>query len=58
MDIYYELIKLRWTVIIIPFIVGLYNYGKLDKALKYLFYFVAYGTFNQIVNYILVKAQS
>lgn len=58
MAIYYELIKiLRWAVILIPFIVGLYNYRKLDKALKYLFYFVTCGTISQIVNYILVKAQ-
>lgn len=57
MDIVKELDKLTWVVILIPFFVGLYHYNKLNKGLKYLFYFVAYGTFNQIVNYILIKVQ-
>lgn len=51
-----EIEKLLWTIIIVPFIIGLNNYHKLNKALKYLLYFVAYGTFNQIINYILIKA--
>lgn len=50
--------KLNWTIILIPLIIGFYNYRKLSKALKYLLYFVGYGTFNQIVNYTLIKTQS
>lgn len=50
--------KLSWTIILVPFVIGLYNYNRLSKGLKYLFYFVAYGTINQIVNYILIKDHS
>lgn len=52
-----EVSKLLWAIILVPFVIGVYNYNKLNKALKYLFYFVAYGTINQIINYILIKAQ-
>lgn len=53
-----ELGRLSWAIILVPFVIGLYNYNRLSIALKYLFYFVAYGTINQIVNYIFVKAHS
>lgn len=53
-----ELLKLKWTPILIPLIVGILNFNKLDKGLKYLYCYVAYGTINEITYYVLIKTGS
>lgn len=55
-DIVHELSMLKWVVILIPFFVGVYHFKKLNKAYKYLLFFVGSGTLVQIVNYVLIKA--
>lgn len=43
----------NWTPILFPFLVGILNYKKLNRACKVLFIFVGYGVFNEVVGFIL-----
>ncbi|MDX8340915.1 hypothetical protein SLH46_17080 [Draconibacterium sp. IB214405] len=38
----------NWVSILIPFFIGLFRYKDLDKSLRLFFYFVVYGTINEI----------
>ena len=40
----------NWVSILIPFFIGIYRYKHLDKSLRLFFYFVVYGTANEIVS--------
>lgn len=42
-----NLLYFNWTPILIPFVFGILRYRKLDPALRILFLFVTYGTFNE-----------
>ncbi len=44
-----------WLPILIPFIVGLFKYKYFNAQYKYLYYFVAFGTCNEITYFVLVK---
>jgi len=40
---------INWLPILIPFIFGLIFFKSFDKGIRYLFYFVSYGVFNELV---------
>jgi len=50
-----EIGKYIWIPILLPFVVGAFNYKYFSKALKYLYFFVAYGTLNEISYFVLIK---
>lgn len=48
-------IYFNWISILIPFFIGLVNYKKFDKSLKLIFYYVLYGTINEIAVRIFIS---
>ena len=46
---------INWVSILIPFFIGIYRYKHLDKGLRLFFYFVVYGTVNEIVIRIFIS---
>ncbi len=43
------------TPILLPFIIGIFRFNYFDKSLRYLFYFVTYGTLNEVASFIIAK---
>lgn len=48
------LIKHHWVLYFIPLIFGILAYNRLDKGLKLIFYYLIFGLFCEILNYIFV----
>ena len=46
---------INWVSILIPFFLGAYRFKNLDKSLRLFFYFVVYGTINEIVTRIFIS---
>lgn len=46
---------INWVSILIPFFIGVYRFKHLDKSLRLFFYFVVYGTINEIVTRIFIS---
>ncbi len=46
---------INWVSILIPFFIGIYRFKNLDKSLRLFFYFVVYGTVNEIVIRIFIS---
>jgi hypothetical protein len=44
---------LSWIPILIPFIIGCVQFKNLDRGMRFLFYFVCYGLFNELASRIL-----
>lgn len=49
-----KFIMVNWVSILIPFFIGLYRYPRLDKNLKIIYYFVVYGTLNEVVTRVAI----
>ena len=45
------LIKYNWVIIFLPLLIGIYSISKFQKGTKYLFYFVVFGTFIEIITH-------
>lgn len=43
-----------WTVIFIPFLIGLFKFRHFSEPLKWLFYFVAFGVLNELASVALL----
>lgn len=45
------LIKYNWVIIFLPLLIGIYSFRTFQKGTKYLFYFVVFGTFVEIITH-------
>ncbi|MFV0590335.1 MAG: hypothetical protein ACK5M7_03045 [Draconibacterium sp.] len=43
----------NWTPILIPLVIGACRYSSLDRPARILFYFVVYGTTNELLGFVL-----
>ncbi len=48
-----NLVVFNWTPILLPFVIGWLNYRAFDRSLRILFFFVVYGTVNEVISLIL-----
>jgi len=48
-----NLVVFNWTPILLPFVIGWVNYRAFDRSLRILFFFVVYGTVNEVISLIL-----
>ncbi len=45
---------INWVSILIPFFIGIYRYRQFNKNLRFVFYFVIFGTITEIVTRIII----